>query len=108
MASLTFEELRDANVSRVSSFGHGGLDEWDVPRWFMAMTGEVGELGNLLKKVERGDFPLDQVIEEVAHELADIQIYLDLLSARLYVDLAEATITKFNASSVKINSPVRL
>lgn len=103
-----FDDLRKANVERVREFGHGGLEEWDPPRWFMALVGEVGELGNLLKKIERGDFTLDDVRQEVSDELADVQIYLDLLAARLGIDLGVATREKFNSKSEQIGSPVRL
>lgn len=115
---MDWDDLRTANLERVREFGHGGLDEWDAPRWFMALVGEVGELGNLLKKVERGDFALDSIMprtmgkrtvrQEVADELADIQIYLDLLAARLGIRLDVATHDKFNSKSRSIGSDVML
>jgi NTP pyrophosphatase (non-canonical NTP hydrolase) len=63
-----------------------------------ALTGEVGETANLLKKLRRGD---SVSMRDVADELADVQIYLDLLAAHLGVDLEHATISKFNEVSRK-------
>ncbi len=105
---LGFDELRQVNVGRVPSFGHGPLDAWDTPRWFMAMTGEVGELGNLLKKVERGDFTLEAVHDEVGREIADVVIYLDLLAARLEHDLGACVRAKWNEVSERVGYDERL
>ena len=66
------------------------------------MTGELGETANLLKKVRRGDFTLDEVRPELAKELADIQTYLDILAFRCGVDLGRATIAKFNEVSDRL------
>ena len=43
----------------------------------------------------------DQVLEQVAAELADIQIYLVRLSDKLGVDLAEAVQTKMRSNAEK-------
>jgi len=114
--ALTFEELRAANLARVVQFRDAqgrlshpeGIENWDAPRWCMAVTGELGELANLLKKIERGDFTLDEVRGRVGEELADVAIYLDLLSARLGVYLAAAIVDKFNSTSERVGSEVRL
>lgn len=68
-----------------------------------ALAGEVGELCNLIKKLKRGE---NVPKEELAKEIADVQIYLDLLAARLGVELDNATIEKFNQVSVKRGSTV--
>jgi len=101
--ALTSDFLRAQNVARCDeSFQmHGGLAGWSVPHWAMATTGELGELCNLLKKVERGEVIAKTAI---AHELADVAIYLDLLSAKLGVDLARAVREKFNIVSDRVNS----
>lgn len=77
----------------------------DSRRWFPAMhesagrllvhcalgvAGEVGEVVNLVKKYNRGDFPsLVAVENELAEELADVVIYAMLMASALGVDLAE-------------------
>lgn len=77
-----------------------------VKLWIQATIGEFGELANILKKVDRGDFTLDSVRADVAKELADVQTYLDILAFKLEVDLGEATIGKFNEVSKRIGSRV--
>lgn len=101
---LTFVELRAANVSRLKEFpGHReNEDQWTANDWAVALVGEVGELCNKLKKIRRGvPNPGDQLPsrQEIVDELADCQMYLDLLAANLTVDLAEATRSKFNRTS---------
>ncbi len=67
--------------------------------------GEGGELCNMLKKRRRGEAIPDK---DIAHELADIQIYLDLLAQRLGINLEAAVIEKFNIVSAKRGSDIRL
>lgn len=113
---LTFPALRSANVARLPTFrnangepAHSEADgsDWGLGDWCTAVTGEVGELANLLKKVRRGDLTLEQARAAIATELADVVIYLDILAFRCGVDLGEATVAKFNAVSARVESPVR-
>lgn len=106
---LSFDSLRAANIERIGSSKYSKCEEsWTPAHWMQATMGELGELANLLKKVDRGDFPFEQVKADVARELADVQTYLDILAFKLGVDLGEATIGKFNEVSERIGSPVRL
>jgi NTP pyrophosphatase (non-canonical NTP hydrolase) len=41
-------------------------------------------------------------------EFADVNIYLDILSAQIGIDLGEAVMLTFNVKSVKVGSRVRL
>jgi len=50
----------------------------------LALAGEVGELLNIIKKVWRGDFMLPW--QEVVAEIADVRIYLHLLSKAIGID----------------------
>lgn len=115
--SLTFDELRAANLARIPQFrnrrgerSHPTPDgsDWSLNDWMVAVAGEVGELANLLKKVRRGDVGLCDAREEIAKEIADVQIYLDILAFRAGVDLGEATIAKFNEVSERVGTDVRL
>lgn len=109
VAGLTFNALRAANAERIGSSRYRKCEEnWTPAHWMQATVGELGELANLLKKVDRGDFPFDQVKTEVAKELADVQTYLDILALKLGVDLGQATIDKFNEVSARIGSHVVL
>lgn len=114
---LTFGQLRDANMRRLPLFtnakggkAHEKADgsDWSPNDWMVAVVGEVGELANIMKKVRRGDFDMADVYDKISDELADIQIYLDLLADQLGVDLGEATRAKFNSKSAQLGLPVRL
>lgn len=111
------EALRAANVSRLPEFknGRGGpaharLDgsDWTPLEWCGACLGELGELANLLKKLRRGDVTLDEIRGAVADEIADVLIYLDLLAFQVGVDTTRATIDKFNRTSERVGSGIRL
>lgn len=115
MKTLTFADLRNANRFRLPIFKnrHGKAyhteedgAEWSISDWFMATTGELGELGNLLKKVRREDLSLDDARQEIANELADVACYLDILALRCGVDLGQAVIAKFNQVSQRVGAPV--
>ena len=117
MSNLTFTELRTANIQRLPTFknahgqfahsAHDGSD-WTLGEWCNAVTGELGEAANVIKKIRRGDVTLEQAREYLAKELADVVTYLDILAFRAGVDLGEATINKFNEVSERVGSPVRL
>lgn len=42
----------------------------------LALAGELGELCNLIKKVERGSVTLDEARADIAEEAVDVLIYL--------------------------------
>jgi NTP pyrophosphatase (non-canonical NTP hydrolase) len=68
----------------------------------LALGGEAGEMQNLVKKEWRGDFKKDKKKHaaydtfkyQLAAELADIRIYLELLGAAYDIDLDVACETK--------------
>lgn len=102
---LTFNTLRQANLRRLPLFLNGKGErahstdngsDWSLNDWYTAMSGEVGELGNFLKKIRRGDFTVEDERLLVARELADVAIYLDILAFRCGVDLGEAVMEKWN------------
>lgn len=112
---LTFNNLRLANLKRLPTFknskgnpAHSKEDgsDWSPAQWLQAMIGEVGEYANLRKKFERGDVDRDYFIQEAKKELADIQIYLDLLASQLRIDLGKAVIDKFNEVSERTHNEI--
>ncbi len=113
---LTFRTLRDANAKRLPMFrdAHGRIchasedDAWTPSQWLQAVVGELGEYANLRKKVERGDFTLAEKRAELADELADVCIYLDLLAQSVGVDLGPAVMSKWNRTSEKVGAPIRI
>lgn len=122
---LTFNTLRNANIKRIPTFKnkHGKLahskpdgSDWTPSQWLQAVVGELGEYANVRKKFERGDLSLEEFQVEAAKELADVMIYLDILAQRCLdtptavhphgINLGEATISKFNEVSTRVNSDV--
>lgn len=74
----------------------------------LELGGEVGELLNVVKKLEREDrgWRGSRASEQdFADECADVLICLDKLARRRGVDLAAATVAKFNATSEKVGLP---
>ncbi len=53
----------------------------------LAISGEAGELANLVKKMWRGD---DVEAGQIRDEIADLRIYLEHLSRHLQIDLDSA------------------
>ena len=114
---LTFEVLRQANTHRLPKFknrkgepAHSKPDgsDWALSAWSNAVAGEVGEAANIIKKIERGDFTLDEVRGKLAEELADVVTYLDILAKRAGIDLGDAVIEKFNKISDSIGCMVKI
>lgn len=114
---LTFNTLRDANINRLPLFknkkglpAHSQPDgsDWSDAQWCEAVLGELGEYANLHKKFVRGDLTQEEFKVEAAKELADIQIYLDILAFRLGINLGKAVIDKFNEVSERINCSIRI
>ncbi len=60
----------------------------------VSLTGEVGEVANIVKKIVRGDFTLDEKKSDIQEELTDVFIYLLKLSYQLDIDLEKAYVEK--------------
>lgn len=97
---LTFEDLRYANVQRNI--------EWDADNRItgsyrgLELAGEVGELCNKIKKLEREKMGIKgsrTTWMEIASEMGDAQICLDLLAMHYCVSLEEAVKLAFNDKS---------
>jgi NTP pyrophosphatase (non-canonical NTP hydrolase) len=121
MSDLLLSDLRTANVARLPEFRdrqgricHPPIEgqppgyDWALSQWSNAVCGELGEAANLIKKIERGDFTLDEARAELADELCDVLTYLDILAHRAGINLADATISKWNRVSERVGSGVRL
>lgn len=99
-------ELREVNSARYDTWTAGQ----DPGAMFDALElgGEVGELLNIVKKLEREErgwrgSRVDP--SELANECADVLICLDKLARRFDIDLIAATVAKFNATSEKFHFP---
>lgn len=119
---LAFDTLRIANVLRLPQFknrkgepAHSKADgsDWSPAQWLQAVVGELGEFANIRKKYERGDITHAEYEVEAKKELADVQVYLDILALRALdyregtphpsgVNLGQATAEKFNEVSDRV------
>lgn len=94
---MTIKEL----VEKQSIFDsqHEGKFKWDekitdnnietLEFLILAITGEVGETANIVKKIVRGDFLLSEKQADLKDEITDIFIYILKLSSQLGFDLEE-------------------
>ena len=88
------DEVWEIHVRAIKKAGiRVGTDE-DTQFLALALGGEVGELQNIIKKAWRGDFVIDEMIEEIEFELADIQVYLELLARSMRLNLTDAVHAK--------------
>lgn len=117
MSKLTFDALRAANEARLPLFKNSKDEpardkpdgsDWSLSDWMNAVSGEVGEAANIIKKIRRGDMSLDEARVELAKEFADIACYLDLVAKQAGVDLGAAVISKFNEVSKRIGVSVTI
>ncbi|HLH95043.1 MAG TPA: hypothetical protein VKW08_07985 [Xanthobacteraceae bacterium] len=121
MTDLSLAKVTEQNLSRCNRWHKNGINDWTPERWACAMQGEAGEVCNALKKLFRieddianisdADLQLstrEEAISKIAEEIADTFLYLNLLACRLGIDLPEAVIAKFNATSERYGFPERL
>lgn len=105
-------QLKIANQKRQKDWAEkkANIEDWDLPRWGNAVAGETGEMCNIIKKIDRGDFSLEEAkkTEVLADEIADIIIYLDLLSQKAGIDIGAAIVNKFNKKSDDIGSDIKI
>lgn len=113
---MHFNEFSDINRRRCESpdaFNHS-LNGWDKNKWMVALTGELGEAANIMKKMNRLSDGIDvnkdadknyiELIKKLRDELADTFIYLDLLCQSMGINLEQAVIDKFNEKSNELNA----
>jgi NTP pyrophosphatase (non-canonical NTP hydrolase) len=75
------------------------------------MAGEVGEACNIIKKLERERLGIGgsrSTKAELARELADVVICVDLIAYHVDIDLVDAIVDTFNATSAKYGLSTQL
>lgn len=89
--SHTFKLEKDCVEDSKRWFGDQGMHT-SVPHMVLAMCGEVGEVANIIKKIERGSLDIKEakVRRHLAEELADVYTYLLNVCGMLNVDLERA------------------
>jgi NTP pyrophosphatase (non-canonical NTP hydrolase) len=109
LPSLTLETLRDANWARQLEWP--GNEECDVAFRALEFAEEAGEVAGAIKKylrAERGIAGTTMTLADIADEMGDALISLDLVAGMLGIDLGLATSRKFNATSEKVGLKTRL
>lgn len=104
-----FPTLRSANIARQA--------EWDqdaritLSYRLNELAGETGEACNVGKKIERERLGIRgsrATTQQLAEELADVVICVDLVALGEGIDLAQAVAAKFNATSEKVGLATRM
>ena len=70
----------------------------------IALIGEVGETSNIIKKIVRGDFKVDEKKHELSEEIADIFAYLLKISYQLNINLEEAYLEKMEKNKERFRN----
>jgi NTP pyrophosphatase (non-canonical NTP hydrolase) len=85
------------------------LGDWSLSDWMTAVAGELGEAANVAKKLNRvrdgipgNDKTPAELKAQLADEVADTFIYLDLLAQSQNIVLEDAVVDKFERTSKKI------
>lgn len=107
---LDLEKFRLLNQTRAVE-GFKTYSNVPVTYWTTALAGEVGELCNMIKKIERVSYggidggssytAKSLTAADLREEIGGIFIYLDLLAAVLGISLEDAIIETFNSKSEK-------
>lgn len=113
--SLTFKKFSEANLRRCKhGFGHN-LGDWSAWDWMTATLGALGEAANVVKKLNRerdgikgNTASVEALRSQLARELSDTFIYLDLMFQALGIDMETAVTETFDAKSAEIEWPDRL
>lgn len=109
-----FAQLNRERSESTNGFNHS-LNSWSLSDWLTATMGELGEAANFAKKLNRvrDGIPGNRETEgelwtALGKELADVFIYLDLLSQSQGFSLETLVRDKFNETSRKIGSPIEV
>lgn len=109
---LTFEEFHRLNNLRKDTAPIQGTEKtWNVVDWTNELCGEAGELANAAKKVRRArptDPTLEEAMENLGHEIADVVICASLVAGHLGIDLEKVIREKFNIVSERMGSDIKL
>ena len=107
---LDLQKFREINTQRAVE-GFKCYQNVPITFWTTALAGEIGELCNMIKKLERvahggidggSSYTAATIDKEMLEdEIGGIFIYLDLLASLQGISLEEAIIKTFNAKSQK-------
>jgi NTP pyrophosphatase (non-canonical NTP hydrolase) len=103
------------NLQRALRWHPNGLDSWSMSDWFLALAGEVGEMANVVKKMNRVRDGMQQktvdastLKNQLKMEIGDVYIYLDLFARRAGLNMEDCIRDTFNRISIREGFPERL
>jgi NTP pyrophosphatase (non-canonical NTP hydrolase) len=104
---LTFDRVTTINTHRSARWHEQASEPWNGADWGNALAGEVGEACNVIKKLRRLDTNTANkkaktradYLADLAYELADAYLYLDLVADYYGINLPKAIVEKFNMVS---------
>ncbi|MDC4675688.1 hypothetical protein NQ801_04165 [Acinetobacter baumannii] len=73
----------------------------------VCLLGELGEFSNILKKVVRGDYELNEVKDSLDEELVDVFIYLIKIANQFDVDLENGYLNKLEKNKLKFKKSLK-
>jgi NTP pyrophosphatase (non-canonical NTP hydrolase) len=105
---VNFSDRNKLRCESPNGFNHT-LGSWSMSDWMTALIGEIGEAANIIKKLNRvrdgipgNKEPVVVLHDNLAEELADAAIYLDLLCQAAGFDLETIREAKFVKKSLEI------
>lgn len=110
-----FSQKNRERCESPQGFNHK-LTDWSLSDWITAITGELGEAANIVKKLNRirdgvaGNKESETesaLLEKFKNELADVAIYLNLIFQRQGSDMGSRMVQVFNAKSEQLGCPIR-
>lgn len=111
------KQFQVANRKRCARW-HAGKRQWLPPELSNALAGEVGELCNVVKKLQRSrdginsrrkkDRPEGVYMAAIADEIGDVYTYLDMLADELGLDTWACVVRRFNKVSREARMPERV
>lgn len=111
MAELSFRKLREVSQARQREWYGDKMGSITLSYRGNELAGEVGEACNIIKKIEREQMGVGgsrATPEQLAEELGDVVLCVELIAAQLGIDLAAAVISKFNKTSAAYGLKTRL
>src|SRR5579863_8864575 len=105
----SLSHISDVSLARCLRWHPGGLQSWSLSDWGVALAGECGEVCDVIKKLNRVRDGMGgnkrspaELRADLADEIADVYLYLDLLAQAAGVDLSSAVTKKFNEVSERM------
>lgn len=100
---FSMASFQKINASRCRELFHELTEtgKWEMRDWALAIAGESGELCNLMKKILRGDFTIENKYIAIVDELADIITYCSLMLSALEMGMPIALMRKFDKINVR-------